>query len=288
MQYEERWSLITKLAVPGLSVSLWNCTFDDEGGMPPDQRHQLCFVLSNPGQDSRIRYKAGSWQSEYLKIGRLVFVPANTAINGVGQSVRQRIIQIHFDRESFADVTRLNDLWPGRNLDSCANVYGTPIPQSLVRLAQEVVAPGFAADLLIDAVGTSIMVDLARYFGGRPNEGRESRSGLSPWQVRRARDYIDAHWHPALRISELSQVCGVGERHFRRAFQQATGQGIRSYVEQTRIAKAKVLLVQTDLPLKDLSYQLGFAHASAFSAAFRRATGEAPSQFRRQLHSDAE
>lgn len=49
------------------------------------------------------------------------------------------------------------------------------------------------------------------------------------------------------------------------------------------MAKAKSLLCDTEIPLKEITAQIGFTDPSSFSMAFRRATGAAPRTFRQQF-----
>jgi AraC-like DNA-binding protein len=51
-------------------------------------------------------------------------------------------------------------------------------------------------------------------------------------------------------------------------------------LKSAQISKARDFLLQTELPLKEIAYQLGFRRPSNFSDAFRAATGETPGRFR--------
>lgn len=62
----------------------------------------------------------------------------------------------------------------------------------------------------------------------------------------------------------------------------STGQTLHDFMEDVRVARAKSLLTDTNLPLKVISYRLGFCHPSAFSFAFRKATGEAAREYRQR------
>lgn len=68
-----------------------------------------------------------------------------------------------------------------------------------------------------------------------------------------------------------------------RAFKASTGLTIHAYVEQVRLAKAKALLSDTDIQLKEIAFRLGFSNAANFSAAFRKSAGESPREFRRRF-----
>ena len=75
-------------------------------------------------------------------------------------------------------------------------------------------------------------------------------------------------------------MCGVSAGHLSRAFKESTGMTIHGFVQEVRLEHAKRLLTNTDRPIKEIAYELGFSHPPAFAAAFRRLSGETPGNFR--------
>jgi AraC-like DNA-binding protein len=61
----------------------------------------------------------------------------------------------------------------------------------------------------------------------------------------------------------------------------ARGTSFRQLRDETRHAVACQLLAHTDLPVREIARRIGYAHASAFTPAFRRWTGEGPAEWRR-------
>ncbi|WP_408641132.1 helix-turn-helix domain-containing protein [Flavisphingomonas formosensis] len=57
-------------------------------------------------------------------------------------------------------------------------------------------------------------------------------------------------------------------------FRQIFGVSVHRYVEQQRVKRARELLANTDLMLKQIAHQLGLSGASSFCSAFKRATGK--------------
>ena len=51
---------------------------------------------------------------------------------------------------------------------------------------------------------------------------------------------------------------------------------------RVQIARAKQLLASTALPLPEIAEKCGFRHAEYLSVAFKRETGMAPSEYRRE------
>lgn len=68
---------------------------------------------------------------------------------------------------------------------------------------------------------------------------------------------------------------------FSKFFKESTGQNVMDYTIQTRIKKAKELLISTDLPLKDISEQVGYYNVSSFTRRFKLNQGVTPGEYRK-------
>lgn len=191
------------------------------------------------------------------------------------------ILTCRFDPVRFAAATGLGD-WDSRILSRCAAINSPPLIALAERLKQETVSPGFGSDMVIDAVVQLLMVELGRLF--RSTQAELGHGGLAPWQIAR----IEA----ALRSSEgawpstqaLASLCGISRSHLSRSFAAATGTGLSDHAAAIRVERAQGMIRAGVLPMNLIAQTLGFATASTFSAAFRRATGLTPRQFRQRFH----
>lgn len=68
---------------------------------------------------------------------------------------------------------------------------------------------------------------------------------------------------------------------FSKFFKDATGQNIMDYTIHARIEKAKELLASTNLPLKDISEQVGYYNVSSFTRRFKLNQGITPGEYRK-------
>ena len=109
---------------------------------------------------------------------------------------------------------------------------------------------------------------------------RPHRGGLSPAQVRRVISYIDAHLGEELSLRRLSELAQLSPYHFVRAFRQSTGRSPHRYVLEQRIARAQVRLMEPELSLADVGYELGFASQAHFTTTFRKMVGTTPGAWR--------
>ncbi len=76
-------------------------------------------------------------------------------------------------------------------------------------------------------------------------------------------------------------VAGVSESAMRRHFKAAMGVSPHAYALASRIARAKTLLTETDLPLKTVAERLGYDNVYFFARQFKQEAGVPPGVFRR-------
>jgi transcriptional regulator GlxA family with amidase domain len=74
----------------------------------------------------------------------------------------------------------------------------------------------------------------------------------------------------------------VHPAHLSRAFKQHMGCSIGEYARQSRISRARTLLVASTLSLVDIAAECGFADQAHFSREFKRLAGSTPLAFRRE------
>lgn len=90
-----------------------------------------------------------------------------------------------------------------------------------------------------------------------------------------------------LRESELAKLAGVQVGHFVRTFRQEVGTTPKRYFAERRRAACRRLMAGSEIPIKEIAFDLGFKRLSDFSAWFRAAEGMAPRDFRRAHNESA-
>lgn len=184
----------------------------------------------------------------------------------------------------FERTTDLRGRWNDQAVSTYFNIQNHHLRTAMERIYQELLEPGFASDLVVEAAGNLIMVDLSRYLRRRwgESEGSKSRDrGLAPWQLRRIVERIEASEELGFpTLNELAGGCSLSLFHVMRNFKISTGMTIHQCIEQSRLAAAKQMLLETDLSVKTIAFRLGFSSPAYFSAAFRRLTSVTPSAFR--------
>ncbi len=84
-------------------------------------------------------------------------------------------------------------------------------------------------------------------------------------------------------LQELAGSVETSVYHLCRVFKRHTGQTINGYLQRLRQREALASLENTDTPLAHLALDVGYAHQSHFTEAFRREYGIPPGELRRQF-----
>jgi len=106
------------------------------------------------------------------------------------------------------------------------------------------------------------------------------KSGLTWSQFKSIEEYVENLEYGSPSVSALAALCQLSESHFCRLFRAETGESVGRYLRSVQIRRARNLLLETDLPLKEIAFRLGFSSPGNFSAAFRAAVDCPPGTFR--------
>ncbi len=249
--------------------------------------HEESILLRWRIRPYRIKAKADLSHGQEASFGQLMLHPAgvSTHAHGADEHEDVRALVCHFDRDWIQEVTGSDFDRSEEPLTSSLDLRNADLDHSMRRLMREMVEPGFASGILAESLGASMAVDIARHFGMQcrtDDAASETKGGLSPGRLRQIRDYIISFQEGSPTLASVAGQCGVSVAHLRRMYKSTTGHTLHNFIEELRVSRAKALLLDTNLPLKIISYRLGFCHPSAFSFAFKKTAGESPRAFRQR------
>jgi AraC family transcriptional activator of pyochelin receptor len=103
---------------------------------------------------------------------------------------------------------------------------------------------------------------------------------LDTQRIISARRMIDERWHEKLTVDTIARACGVNRAKLTRGFRLIFGSTIADTIAENRLSGARKMLFATDLPIAMIGYRCGYLNNAAFTRAFSRRFGLAPSSLR--------
>jgi AraC-like DNA-binding protein len=123
---------------------------------------------------------------------------------------------------------------------------------------------------------------LAAAFGKQAGLSGNPRAAVRAAAFAEVRRRIERNVHtPDIQLEQVAAGVPVSRATLYRMFEQEGG--VQTYIRQRRLrAAADEIMRFPELAIKDIAFGLGFASASDFTRAFRRAFGLSPQDFRKQ------
>jgi AraC family transcriptional regulator len=141
-------------------------------------------------------------------------------------------------------------------------------------LLAEINAGGIMGELYIESLTKALIVHLLRYYTSLP----PTTIVLSQPRLQQAIDYIHTHLSGNLSITQIANSVNLSPTYFASLFKRATGMPLHQYVIEQRVARAKILLETTDLPIANIASQAGFSSQSHLTRHCKQLTGMTPRQ----------
>lgn len=94
--------------------------------------------------------------------------------------------------------------------------------------------------------------------------------------------YITENFREDIGSADVASFADMHPKYAMSVFKKSTGMTLNEYITLLRLSYAQALLMKQDLTVLDVALESGFGSFSAFTNAFRRITGQSPSDFRKQ------
>jgi AraC family transcriptional regulator len=245
------------------------------------QPHILYLGMLLSEQDSNLRGSYGASSEVNTKpLGEMWFVPPSHSLKCSWKPTRFRALSCLFDVSRLLPVAAMDWDWSKVDLESTLNIRSEKLRLGLQQLALEVSNPGFASDVQVECLLTLLACEIHRTFFDGEQCSNETRR-LSQAQMRVLRDMLETSAHETPSLDELAQRIRVHPRLLGEMFRNTMGVTLRSFAAQSRIRRAKALLLDGNVMIKQVAFEAGFQSAAAFTTAFRSMTNMTPQQFRK-------
>ena len=110
---------------------------------------------------------------------------------------------------------------------------------------------------------------------------RELRGSVSM-----VRDRVEIAVAPAFpALGAVAKAANTSTFYFCKMFKKAVGINFTDYLSRVRIEKAKNLLLNPNLRISEIAFEVGFQSLTHFNRVFKKIVGQSPTEYREKLPS---
>lgn len=99
--------------------------------------------------------------------------------------------------------------------------------------------------------------------------------------VERFKNLVDRHFKDEKRTRFYSEQLAISANYLNSLIQEKLESSAEEFIQHRVVLEAERLLLNTDLSVTEISFELGFSDNSHFGKYFKKINGESPNQFRR-------
>jgi AraC-like DNA-binding protein/ligand-binding sensor protein len=131
------------------------------------------------------------------------------------------------------------------------------------------------------------VVKLLTIFAGHlsmvSNQIVVQEQNAEPPVITRAKQFIAEHQTEELSLEQVAVAVHMSKFYFCKIFKKATGINFTDYLSRVRTERAKNLLLNPNLRVSEIAYEVGFQSLTHFNRVFKRILGRSPTDYREQL-----
>jgi len=109
------------------------------------------------------------------------------------------------------------------------------------------------------------------------------QENAEPPVIKRAREYIHEHQAEELSLNQVAKAVNMSTFYFCKMFKKVAGINFTDYVARVRIEKSKNLLLNPNLRVSEIAFEVGFQSLTHFNRVFKKLLGQSPTDYRAQL-----
>jgi AraC-like DNA-binding protein len=128
-----------------------------------------------------------------------------------------------------------------------------------------------------------LLTIFAQHLSMLSNQVVVQQENAEPPVITRAKEFIQEHQTENLRLGHVAKACNTSTFYFCKMFKKITGINFTDYLSRVRIEKSKNLLLNPNLRVSEIAFEVGFQSLTHFNRVFKKILGQSPTEYRVQL-----
>ena len=128
-----------------------------------------------------------------------------------------------------------------------------------------------------------LLAIFAQHLSMLSNQVLLQQDNAEPPVIARAKEYIQEHQTENLRLGHVARAVNTSTFYFCKMFKKVTCINFTDYLSRIRIEKSKNLLLNPNLRVSEIAFEVGFQSLTHFNRVFKKILGQSPTEYRTQL-----
>ncbi|MDQ0067011.1 helix-turn-helix transcriptional regulator [Chryseobacterium lathyri] len=92
--------------------------------------------------------------------------------------------------------------------------------------------------------------------------------------------FIDENYHKNIRAEDIGKLTGISQNKIRKEFKFQYKMTVADYISDLRMLKAKKMIIDKDILVKEIAIECGYEYVQNFTRAFKKKFGVSPEKLR--------
>jgi AraC-like DNA-binding protein/ligand-binding sensor protein len=128
-----------------------------------------------------------------------------------------------------------------------------------------------------------LLTIFAQHLAMVSNQVFIQQENSEPPVIAKARAFIAEHQTEELSLGQVAKAVNMSSYYFCKMFKKVAGINFTDYVARVRIEKSKNLLLNPNLRVSEIAFEVGFQSLTHFNRVFKKILGQSPTEYRAQL-----
>lgn len=169
-------------------------------------------------------------------------------------------------------------------------VWGNPIiklqndslkylTQSLERIQDEYSTDGLLNKLILQSYTIASLCEINKHY--EPLFQNKNKRAVET--TNKFIDLLQNNITTKHHVSDYSDILNISPNHLNKTIRLVTLKSPSTWIRETLVNESKILLFQSDLTIREITFELGFDDPSYFSRLFKKQEGMTPIQYRKMI-----
>lgn len=94
--------------------------------------------------------------------------------------------------------------------------------------------------------------------------------------------FVDENFHKNIKVEEIGKIIGINQNKIRKEFKAQYHMTVNDYIAELRMLKAKKLIINKEVLIKEIAIECGYEYVQNFTRAFKKKFGISPEKLRNE------